>query len=163
MKLLKKLMEASFVFLVCACSKQVDQPRVVDKEQEVRGNEAVNCLNIDLGIPASDLAERVAAKKKEPELLLLKRVHLPADASLCQRRDFVDTILYLSKNQDRYSETDSQVQMIISAIKGHEEDFVHLARPNWHSAQSYISDALLVLLSDPSKKSFLKKHLHTYP
>lgn len=163
MKLLRKLMKISSVFLVCACSKQMAPPQVTDKEQEIRGNEAVNCLNIDLGIPPSDLAERVAAKKKEPEFLLLKRVHLPADATLCQRRDFVDTILYLSKNQDRYIETDPQVQMITSAIQGHEEDFIHLARPNWHSAQSYISDALLVLLSNPSKKSFLRKHLHAYP
>lgn len=135
----------------------------INKELEAGAGEAVNCLNIDLGVSSEVLSERVAAKKKTPEFLLLKRAHLPQNATLCQRRDFVDTILYLSNNQNRYSETDPQVQMIASAISGFEEEFIASARPNWHSANSYISDALMVILSKPEKKPFVKKHIDAYP
>jgi hypothetical protein len=126
-------------------------------------NEEVNCLKIDIGLSDAEVINRVSVKKQQPDLLLLKKVHLPKNASLCQKRDFVDQILYFSSNQRNYLETDPQVQMIMEALKGSEAEFLSLARPNWHSANSYISDAYIRLLSETQNKAFVKQHFTKNP
>lgn len=126
------------------------------------GNQEINCLRVDFGISNSELMERVSAKKKIHDLELLKRIHLPANASLCERRDFVDLILYSSQNQSSYMETDPQVNMIRLAIENHEEEFLSMAK-DWHSANSYVNKALIQSLGEPSKKEIVRNNIAKYP
>ena len=93
---------------------------------------------------------------------LLKRIHLPANASLCERRDFVDLILYASQKQSSYMQTDPQVNMIKLAIKDYEEEFMSLAK-DWHSPNSYVQKALVEALADNSKIDVVRKNIDKYP
>ncbi|WP_444895859.1 hypothetical protein [Microbulbifer sp. SSSA005] len=134
-----------------------------ENREIILGNEEVNCLQINYGMSDQELIKRISAKDRKPDFTLLKKVHLPANASLCQKQDFIETILYLSSNQRSYTETDPQVSMISRALKGNEEDFLPMAKSNWHSPNSYISDAYISMISDRGMKDFVKKHFSKYP
>ncbi len=148
---MKKYLLLAVSILIAGCMNE-------SSEQETNaGNEEVNCLQIDYGMSDAELIERVSKKDRAPDLTLLKKVHLPKNASLCEKRDFIDAILYLSSNQRNYLETDPQVTMISLALKGDEEVFLSMAKPNWHSPNSYISDAYIKNLGRPEMKGFVKK------
>ncbi len=53
--------------------------------------------------------------------------------------------------------------MIALGLKGNEQDFLSMAMPNWHSPNSYISDAYIEILSATKKKNFVKKNFREYP
>ena len=147
------------VLFISGCDKSTSQ----SQQQSLSiGNQEVNCLRVNLGISNNDLMARVVLKKKTYDLDSLKRIHLPANASLCERRDFVDLILYVSQNQANYMETDPQVNMIKLAISGYEEEFLPLAK-SWHSANSYINKALIYSLGDNSKKDIVRNNIDKYP
>lgn len=142
--------------LISGCDKRDTQ------QSTTLGNQEVNCLNVELGITNDELMQRVSSRKKTHDLDLLKRIHLPANASLCERRDFVDLILYASQNQSSYMKIDPQVRMIMLAIKGYEDQFLSLMN-NWHSANAYVKYALIELLGDVNKKDFVKKNIDKHP
>ncbi len=149
---MKKYLLLTASILICGCMNDSSD------QKSNTGNEEVNCLQINYGISDLELIERVSKKDRATDLTLLKKVRLPKNASLCEKRDFIDAILYLSSNQRNYMETDPQVTMIAVALKGNEEDFLSMAKPNWHSPNSYISDAYIKILSKPEMKGFVKKH-----
>lgn len=135
-----------FVILLVACNENSNEAN-----PDLVGNQAVNCLRIDMGMKSEELLARVSAKKDVVDLELLKRVHLPENSSGCEVRDFVDVILYLSSNQKGYYQTDPQVGMIKAAITGREEDYLEYAK-DWHSPTRYILYALKVSLNDNHKR-----------
>jgi len=133
------------VILLVACTENSD-----DASPDLVGNQAVNCLRIDMGMESEELLARVSTKKDVVDLELLKRVHLPENSSDCEVRDFVDVIVYLSSNQKSYYQTDPQVGMIKVAITGREEDYLEYAK-DWHSPTRYILYALKASLNDEHK------------
>lgn len=137
--------------------------KINDYRNSTIGNQEINCLRVDLGISNEEFMERVSSKKKSPDLDLIKRIHLPANASLCEIRDFVDLVLYSSQNQSSYIQTDPQVNMIKLAVNNYEEEFLPIAKAHWHSPNSYVTDALIELLSDESKKDTVRKNIANYP
>ena len=141
----RNILFISLVILLVACKE-----KSTDANPDPIGNQAVNCLRIDMGMSSEELLGRVSVKKDVVDLELLKRVHLPENSSDCEIRDFVDVILYLSSNQDGYYQTDPQVGMIKAAISGREEDYLEYAK-DWHSPARYILYALKESLNDKHK------------
>lgn len=153
---MSKLLSAILVLLLAGCTQDTEN------NEQASGNEEVNCLQIDFGIPEQELIERISQKRRDVDFTLLKRVHLPKNASLCQKRDFIEAILYLSKNQRNYLGTDPQVSMIALALRGNEDDFLSLAK-DWHSPNSYITDAYIEMISQREMKGFVHKHFPKHP
>ena len=147
-----------------ACSEEALEKvaTTLGLKTKITGNQEVNCLKIDLGMTDEELIKRISVKKSTPDLTLLKRVHLPKNASLCEKRDFIDLILYMSSNQNGFYESHPQVQMIALALKGHEQDFLPMAK-DWHTPNSYITKAYIELIRSPSYKEFVRNNIYQYP
>lgn len=115
---------------------------------------------LDLSDP--QVQQRLEAQRNNPDLELLTKIKLPEKASKQQVREYINTIMHVSRNQQVHLASDPQVSMLVAV--GHENlDELLLVARAYLPCMEYIVEAIEILATEEDKDKIIRALDHHPP